>query len=156
MSSREIAELCEKRHDHVMVDIRNMLTELDLPTADFSAMYQADNGQQYECFNLPRRECDILVAGYSIKYRAAIVDRWHELEAKTAFRIPRTLPEALRLAAEQAEQLEQQRALIEQQKPAVDFTNPAAAARAWADELQQEVFGIFVPGRAWEKGRARS
>lgn len=30
MSSRETAELCEKRHDHVMRDIRNMLDEIDL------------------------------------------------------------------------------------------------------------------------------
>lgn len=30
MSSVEIAELCDKRHDHVMRDIRNMLVELNL------------------------------------------------------------------------------------------------------------------------------
>ena len=63
MSSREIAELCEKEHRNVMADIRKMLAELGLSTANFSAVYQADNGQQYECFNLPRRECDILIAG---------------------------------------------------------------------------------------------
>ena len=30
MSSRDIAELCDKRHDHVMRDIRMMLDELSL------------------------------------------------------------------------------------------------------------------------------
>lgn len=31
ISSREIAEITEKRHDHVMRDIRNMKDELDAP-----------------------------------------------------------------------------------------------------------------------------
>lgn len=80
MSSREIAELCEKRHDNVVADIRKMLTELGLDAPDFSGAYKTSQGNEYECFNLPRRECDILIAGYNIKYRAAIVDLWHELE----------------------------------------------------------------------------
>jgi phage antirepressor YoqD-like protein len=125
MSSREIAELVEKRHDHVMRDIRKMLAELDLPTPQFWGVYQADNGQQYECFNLPRRECDILVAGYSIRYRAAIVDRWQELERHAAEgpKLPATFAEALRLAAEQAERLEQQQAQLAQAAPKVEFVD---------------------------------
>lgn len=130
MSSREIAELCDKRHDHVLADIRKMLAELALATPDFSGVYLADNGQQYECFHLPRRECDILVAGYSIRYRAAIVDRWRELERHIAEgpKLPTTFAEALRLAAEQAERLEQQQALLEQQRPAVEFAHRIAGA----------------------------
>lgn len=57
MSSREIAELTGKQHNNVLADIRKMLNELSLSTADFSVMYKADNGQEYECFNLPKREC---------------------------------------------------------------------------------------------------
>lgn len=109
MSSREIAELCNKRHDHVMTDIRKMLSELGLHAPDFSGTYRTSQGNEYECFNLPRRECDILVAGYSIKYRAAIIDRWRELEQQSS--------NALQLP---------------------DFTNPAAAARAWADAIEQK------------------
>jgi len=81
MSSLEIAELTNKDHKNILVNIRKMLTELEIHTADFSAVYKADNGQEYECFNLPKRECDILISGYEIKYRAAIIDRWYELEA---------------------------------------------------------------------------
>jgi phage regulator Rha-like protein len=81
MSSRDIAELTGKRHDHVMRDIERLLSELELAAPIFGGTYVTDQNKVLPCFNLPRRECDILVAGYSIKYRAAIVDRWRELEA---------------------------------------------------------------------------
>ena len=81
MSSLEISKLTGKRHDHVMTDIRNMLEELGLATPEFSGVYKADNKQKYECFNLPKRECFILVSGYNLKLRAAIIDRWQELES---------------------------------------------------------------------------
>ncbi len=32
-----------------------MLNELDLPMADFSAVYKADNGQEYGMFNLNKK-----------------------------------------------------------------------------------------------------
>ena len=39
MSSLEIAKLCNKEHRNVMADIRNMLKDLNLSTAEFSAVY---------------------------------------------------------------------------------------------------------------------
>ena len=47
MSSREIAELCDKRHDHVCRDIENLNLEygkLSLPKVG-ECDYTADNGQ---------------------------------------------------------------------------------------------------------------
>ena len=44
-----------------------------------------------------------------------------EKQAKSTFQIPQTYSEALMLAAKQAEQIEQQTALIEAQKPKVEF-----------------------------------
>ena len=80
MSSREIATLCDKRHDNVMADIRKMLNELGLYAPDFSGTFITEQGNQYECFNLPKRECLILVSGYNVKIRTKIIDRWQQLE----------------------------------------------------------------------------
>lgn len=87
MSSREIAELTGKRHDHVMRDIRVMLVELHgeggLPNFGDTHINE-QNGQTYPIFRLPRREVEILVTGYSIPLRAKVIDRLHELEAQAA------------------------------------------------------------------------
>jgi len=128
MSSLEIAELTGKEHKNVMVDIREMLKSLNKAVADFSAtaFYEVNNAKrEREIFNLPKRETLILVSGYSVTMRAKIIDRWQALEALQApkFKIPATLSEALRLAAEQAETIEKQTTQIEQQKPAVEFVD---------------------------------
>ena len=82
MSSREIAELCGKRHDNVMTDIRNMLELLKIQSPEFLGDYKDDKGRTYPCFNLPKRESLILVSGYDVVTRAKIIDRWQELEAQ--------------------------------------------------------------------------
>ena len=85
MSSREIAELTGKRHDHVMRDIRAMLAELhgENGVPNFGGtQINHQNGQSYPIFNLPKRETLILVSGYNVGMRAKIIDRWQELEAQ--------------------------------------------------------------------------
>lgn len=123
MSSREIAALTGKRHDNVVSDIRKMLSELVLGTPEFLGVYEAENGQQYECFNLPKRESLILISGYSIELRARIIDRWQELEAKQGPKLPTTMAEALRLAADQAEQIEKQQAALAIAAPKAAFVD---------------------------------
>lgn len=105
MSSREIAELTGKQHRNVMRDIRAMLAELDDEGGrlSFEQSYTNDQGKKQPCFNLPKRETLILVSGYNVQMRARIIDRWQELEAQAA-------------------------------APALpNFSDPVAAARAWAD-----------------------
>lgn len=81
MSSVEIAELTGKRHDHVVRDIRNMLSQLGDTSPQFWGKVPSDGGRPLEVANLPKRECLILVSGYSIELRARIIDRWMELES---------------------------------------------------------------------------
>jgi len=80
MSSLEIAKLTGKQHDNVLRDIRKVLNEVEIDPAKFEAVYLAGNGEERACYNLPREVCDLVVSGYSVKYRYAIIKRWHELE----------------------------------------------------------------------------
>ena len=82
MSSLEIAKLTGKRHDHVMRDITNTLGELNINAPHFWGTYKTKQGNEYGCYNLPKRETLILISGYNIVLRAKIIDRWEYLEQK--------------------------------------------------------------------------
>lgn len=106
MSSREIAELTGKMHKHVLVDIRKMLSEIH--SAEKPSQYKDSTGRTLPMLMLDKEETLILVSGYNTKLRAAIIRRWQELEEETnkpQFVIPQTYADALRLAADQAEQI---------------------------------------------------
>jgi len=77
---QEIAELCGKRHRDVMRDIRVTLGEAGISLLKFEQSYLNSRNQAQPCFYLPKLECDLVVSGYSVKYRLAIIKRWHELE----------------------------------------------------------------------------
>ncbi|MAM87517.1 MAG: hypothetical protein CME36_09455 [unclassified Hahellaceae] len=106
MSSREIAELTGKRHDHVLVDIRKMLAELELAHPSFRGSYTDTTGRARPVFNLPKDLTITLVSGYNVKMRYAITKRWMELEERVEApeQLPNSFAEALRLAADLEEQ----------------------------------------------------
>jgi phage regulator Rha-like protein len=84
MSSREIAELTGKQHKDVMRDIRNMCEQMEIDSAQFCAQYKDPTGRALPCFNLDRYHTEVLVTGYDVKRRAAVIKRWHDLETGTA------------------------------------------------------------------------
>lgn len=106
MSSKEIAELTGKRHDHVLVDIRKMLSEIGSP--EKSGQYKDSTNRTLPMLLLDKDEVLCLVSGYNVKMRMAIIKRWQELESMNGFKIPQTFSEAMQLAADQAKQLEEQ------------------------------------------------
>lgn len=124
MSSLEIAELTGKQHSHVMRDIRNIL-EQGVSESNFGlGSYSDANGQNRPCYFLTKKGCLILASGYDALLRERIINRWEELELgerQEMPKLPQTFAEALRLAAEQAEQLEKQQARIEEMKPKEEF-----------------------------------
>lgn len=108
MSSREIAELVGTTHDSVLKTVRALVSR-GVVSGNETPYTHPQNGQQYPEFLLDYRNTMVVASGYSPEMRARIIDRWIELEQAA---IPRTLPEALRLAADLAERVEQQQARL--------------------------------------------
>lgn len=108
MSSAEIAELTEKRHSDVIRDIRQMLENLDDAILRHEEYQEVKDARGYTAqFRLNKNLTLTLITGYDVNMRHKINVRWQELEQ--AARPVVALP---------------------------DFTDPAAAAIAWAAEYQ--------------------
>lgn len=91
MTSLEIAALTGKRHDNVMRDIKRILEDLEEHEGVVGCLLKFEdthknrqNGITYPIYRLPKRECLILAAGYSVPLRASIIDRWLELKVRRA------------------------------------------------------------------------
>ncbi len=126
MSSREIAELCNKRHDHVCrdIDVLNQNYEqMGLPRVGEGYYTHSNTGnQQHRQFLLSKEQTVDLITGYRADIRIRINRRWQELEVQLNTPvIPQTLSQALRLAADQAD-------LIDQQNERLALAEPKAAA----------------------------
>lgn len=93
---------------------KNVLRDIDaigsnLSQSSKSVTYKGYNNQTQREWLLTKRDTLLVVSGYSVELRARIIDRWQELEEQV-------------------------------RKPLLpDFTDPVAAARAWADEVEQKL-----------------
>lgn len=118
------------RHDHFMAKVPKVLGDAApdfLGTNEYVA-----NGvtHQRRIYNFPKREACLMAMSYSYDLQAKVFDRMTELEnqASQPFQLPQSMAEALRLAADQAEQIEQQQRAIEQAKPAVEYVERYVSA----------------------------
>lgn len=86
MSSREIADLCEARHNDVIATIERLINEgvLRLGRNTARAHIPDGGGRPTMVYDLEKRDCLIVVSGYNAALRARIIDRWMELEAAAA------------------------------------------------------------------------
>ena len=86
MSSREIATLCDKRHDHVLRDIDNLnetYEKMGLPKVGETPYTHEQNGQTYYEYQLTKEQTIDLITGYRADLRIKINRRWQELEQAT-------------------------------------------------------------------------
>ncbi|WP_367237209.1 Rha family transcriptional regulator [Pseudomonas sp. Rh2] len=102
MSSREIAELTGKQHQHVKRDIEKMLGDLKEDASKFGQIYFDSQNRARREYCLDREHTDCLLTGYSAAMRMAVIKRWRELEAQTAPAAPADLSklEILQMALE--------------------------------------------------------
>lgn len=84
MSSREIAELTGKQHQHVKRDIENMLADLSEDVSSFGRIYLDTMNRQQMEYDLDRRHVECLLTGYSASLRMKVIDRLHEREVGTS------------------------------------------------------------------------
>ena len=112
MSSLEIAKLTGKPHNDVLKAIRAMEPAwVKVNGGNFSRVeYKDAKGEMRPAFELTKTECLYVATKFNDEARAKLVIRWEELEKKARANMLQ-LP---------------------------DFTNPAEAARAWAQEYEQK------------------
>ena len=112
MSSREIAQLCQKPHDNVLKLIRSLIDGGIVKSTTPHQYMHPQNGQWYTEFLSDKRDSLVIVARLSPEFTAAVIDRWQELEAQN--NAP-ALP---------------------------NFADPVQAARAWADAVEKQQLAI--------------
>ena len=109
MVSSEISELVEQRHDNVKRTIATLAEKGVIALPQIEEVSNAGPGPRtIGVYRLDKRSSLIVVAQLCPQFTARLVDRWQELEAQ-AIRPAFALP---------------------------NFTNPAVAARAWADAVE--------------------
>jgi phage antirepressor YoqD-like protein len=124
MSSREIADLVEKRHDNVLRTIETLAARgaITLPQNE-EVMNDGPGPRTIGQYRIGKRDSYVVVAQLSPEFTARLVDRWQELEAVSppAPAVPQSFAAALRLAAEQQDVIDAQAAQLAAAAPAVEF-----------------------------------
>lgn len=112
MSSRELSILCDKRHDHLCRDVDKLnetYEKIGLPKVGEGYYTHPNTGnQQHREFLLTKEQTIDLITGYKPELRIKINRRWAELEKQVQSTVI-ALP---------------------------NFTDPAEAARAWAEQFE--------------------
>jgi len=145
ISSKLISEITGKRHADVMRDVKNLIEQLGNEKGEciFAlSSYFGDNQKLNPMYELTKKEALLLASGYNPILRLKIIDKLEEAEGKLP-KIPQTYSEALRLASEQAEQIEKQAVLISEQAPKViAFENVIDSANTYTLDSVSDILNI--------------
>lgn len=131
-----VAKKFGKEHKHVLDAIRELVKGCAENSADpmfeETTYVHPQNGQEYPMFIMNRDGFTLLAMGFTgekaLRFKLDYIKAFNAMEEtiKNPHRIPQTLPEALRLAADQAEQIEQQQRMIEHKDGVIGKLQPLA------------------------------
>ena len=112
MSSMDISELVQSRHDKVKQSIERLIERgviIQPPMGNEQSIDTIGRSRSTQVYVFSgeqgKRDSIIVVAQLCPEFTARLVDRWQELENSQS-RVPKSFSEALQLAADQARQLE--------------------------------------------------
>ena len=115
MTSLEIAEVTGKQHAHIMRDIRKLLeqgvSESNFGLTSYRQAQPNGGSKDVPMYQLTKKGCLILASGYDALLREKIINRWEELENQVR-KSEIVMP---------------------------NFSNPAEAARAWANQYERNL-----------------
>lgn len=123
MSSQQIADLVNSRHDKVKQSIERLVARGVIAQPPMGDGAKSGNGVVSREYLVCKRDSFVVVAQLSPEFTAALVDRWQELENGQPAALPKSFADALRLAADQQEQIEQQAQQLAIAAPKVEFVD---------------------------------
>ena len=123
MSSQQIAYLVNSRHDKVKQSIERLVARGVIAQPPMGDGAKSGNGVVSREYLVCKRDSFVVVAQLSPEFTAALVDRWQELENGQPAALPKSFADALRLAADQQEQIEQQTQQLAIAAPKAEFVD---------------------------------
>lgn len=138
VSSRQIAENFEKRHDHVMRDIEDIMKGLpkngDTPMFFKTEYIHEQNGQTYPMYLMNRDGFTLLAMGFTgkaaLEWKLKYIAAFNEMEKKLTEQPKLTRSQLLATALIAAhEELEEKDKQIETMKPKVLFADAVSASK---------------------------
>ncbi|ORJ52903.1 hypothetical protein LBR_12390 [Levilactobacillus brevis] len=127
-SSLQVAETFGKQHKNVVQAIENKISTAEnsalLENMFVEGQYTASNGKSNPMYYMNRDGFSFIVMGFTghkaDNFKLQYIKAFNEMEQQVKFQVPATLPEALRLAADQAEK-------ISVLQPKADYTDKMLA-----------------------------
>lgn len=133
-TSLKVAETFDKRHDNILRDVENIKKDV----LNFEEMFlegsEPDSyGRSRKVIYMTRDGFTLLAMGFTgskaMQFKLQYIQAFNEMENRLAYpRIPTTLPEALRLAADLEEEKAQLKIQNEEMKPKALFADSVAAS----------------------------
>ncbi len=142
--SLKVAKVFGKQHKNILQSIRNLMASAENSAVQrwfYQSAYIAENGKPNPMFVMNRDGFSLLAMGLTgakaLQFKVGFIEQFNQMEKivygvahQRAYQeIPKTLSAALRLAADQAERIEQQQKQIEQERPRVLFSQAVETSK---------------------------
>lgn len=132
-TSLRVAEVFGKDHKNVIQSIENLAAEKSAAKFFAEATYY-NRGKQYPMYYMNRDGFTLLAMGFTgkkaLQFKISYINAFNSMETqiRTGYAIPGSYAEALKLAANQAEKIEQQKQTIAIQAPKALFADAVATS----------------------------